>query len=612
MRGNSQFCNSILCIITLAAAVALLVLLVLPIPAWAQNPVPPTARAAAALPEFAAKLHPATRPAQNKPRAAARASARQGSPQQGEVLYENGPVNGTTDAWAINFGYIVSDTFVPNGSPVGGFDLYVWEISGDTVTSLQWSITSAPNGGTVYGSGTVSGSSLTDKFISTNQYGYDIDKISATGLNVYLTSGSTYWVNLFNASVPSGDPVYWDENSGKGCQSQGCPSQAYESSVGTIPSEAFDVTGGNCFQLSGNLQILHSFTQEEAGSYGSPEPVTANVYGTTYSGGDYGAGLAYSLLERQNDWVFTPVYSFTGGSNGGTPSPVTVGPDGALYGTAGGGLGYGLVFSLRPAPVACLTALCPWAESVLYRFTGNNDASSPNGNLVFDPAGNLYGTADGGAYGSGAVYELTPSGGGWTEKVIYSFTGGSDGAYPNSLLVGTDGDLYGTTVQDGQYGAGTVFQLVPSGGSWTENTLHSFTGMWDGDGALPSNLFQDSAGNLYGMDVESGYQDNVFALTPSDGTWVFSIVWQTNFGEGLTGLAGTNQDRGAWGTVEYSGYRGDEPYYYFVLCALGEGCTKIFSGQGLFQGGVTAVGANGVFGTTSDCGTYGYGTVWKY
>ena len=250
---------------------------------------------------------------------------------------------------------------------------------------------------------------------------------------------------------------------------------------------------------------------------------------------------------------------------------------------------------------------------MLYRFTGNNDASSPNGNLVFDQAGNLYGTAyGGGAYGKGTIYELTPSNGGWTEKVIYSFTDGSNGVSPNSLLVGTDGNLYGTTWQGGQYESGTVFQLVPSGGGWTENTLHSFTGLWQGDGAFPSNLFQDSAGNLYGGNVESGYQDNVFALTPSDGTWVFSIVWQTPYGEGLTGLAGTNQYRGAWGTVGYSGYRGDEPYYYFVQCYSGEGCIKVFSGNGAFDGGVTATGANGVFGTTSDCGTYGYGTVWRY
>src|SRR5208283_1159411 len=147
MRGKSQFRNSILCSIALAAAVALLVLLAA-IPASAQNPVPPTAREAAALPEFAAKLHPATRPALSNPRAAVHPGTGRPLPQQNQVLYENGPANGTTDAWTINFGYVVSDTFVPSGTPIQGFDLYVWEISGDVLSSLQWSITSSPNGGT--------------------------------------------------------------------------------------------------------------------------------------------------------------------------------------------------------------------------------------------------------------------------------------------------------------------------------------------------------------------------------------------------------------------------------------------------------------------------------
>ncbi len=163
-------------------------------------------------------------------------------PAVAQVMYENGPINGTTDAWTINFGYIVSDTFVGNGASVTGFAFGVWEFPGDTLSSVDWSITSAENGGTVYGSGTAS--SLTDSFISTNQYGYDIDKITVSGLNVATTSGTTYWLNLQNAAVPSGDPVYWDENSGAGCKSGGCPSSASESSVGTIASEAFTITGG--------------------------------------------------------------------------------------------------------------------------------------------------------------------------------------------------------------------------------------------------------------------------------------------------------------------------------------------------------------------------------
>ena len=158
--------------------------------------------------------------------------------------YDNGPINGTTDAWTINFGYIVSDSYVSDGSTVTGFQIGVWEFPGDTLSSIDWSITSAENGGTTFGSGTASGGNVSDTFISTNQYGYDIDKISVSGLNVHEVSGATYWLNLQNASVPSGDPVYWDENSGVGCGGTGCPSSASESAVGTIPGEAFTITGG--------------------------------------------------------------------------------------------------------------------------------------------------------------------------------------------------------------------------------------------------------------------------------------------------------------------------------------------------------------------------------
>jgi hypothetical protein len=160
--------------------------------------------------------------------------------------YNNGQILGHTDAWTINFGYIVSDTFVPDTNSVTGFMFGVWEFPGDVLTSVDWSITSGENGGTVYGSGTASGANLTDKFLSVNAYGYNIDKITVTGLNVSVTGGNTYWLNLQNAAVPSGDPVYWDENSGEGCTSPGCPSKASESAVGTIASEAFTInTGGS-------------------------------------------------------------------------------------------------------------------------------------------------------------------------------------------------------------------------------------------------------------------------------------------------------------------------------------------------------------------------------
>src|SRR5271169_3444010 len=105
--------------------------------------------------------------------------------------YDNGPINGTTDAWTINFGYIVSDSYVSDGSTVTGFSFGVWEFPGDRMTSVQWSITSGENSGSVIGSGTASGSNLTDQFISTNQYGYDIDLINVSLPKVNTTNGTT-------------------------------------------------------------------------------------------------------------------------------------------------------------------------------------------------------------------------------------------------------------------------------------------------------------------------------------------------------------------------------------------------------------------------------------
>ena len=187
-----------------------------------------------------------------------------------QVLYDDGPINGTTDAWTINFGEIVGDTFIfLNSSTVTGFNFGVWEFPGDVLTSVQWSISSeAINGGTLYGSGTASGKNLTDQFISTNQFGYDIDQITVTGLNVKLAGNTTYWLNLFNAAVPSGDPVYWDENSGIGCKGDngmggGCPSQADWTGCikdgGACPPESFDINGtGGTIPEPGSIMLFSS------------------------------------------------------------------------------------------------------------------------------------------------------------------------------------------------------------------------------------------------------------------------------------------------------------------------------------------------------------------
>jgi len=163
--------------------------------------------------------------------------------------YDNGPINGGTDAWPINSGYVVSDTFTFNGAAyqneATGFQFGVWESPNDRMLSVEWSISTGENSGTVYGSGVAS---TLDQFLSTNSYGYDIHLITVTNLNVGLDpNGGTYWLNLYNAVTANGDPVYWDENSGVGCggndgKGSGCPSMASESAVGTIPSEAFTIS----------------------------------------------------------------------------------------------------------------------------------------------------------------------------------------------------------------------------------------------------------------------------------------------------------------------------------------------------------------------------------
>jgi hypothetical protein len=167
-------------------------------------------------------------------------------PASAQVIYDNGPANGSVDAWTINFGYVVSDTFTVDASAVQGFDFTVWAYPGDTALTVDWSITSAEFGGTTYGSGTAS---LSSSFITSNQYGYDVDKLSASGLNVVL-GGGTYWLNLQNATTSFGDPLFWDENSG--------PSSASESAVGTIASEAFDIRGTGTIPEPSSIMLFGS------------------------------------------------------------------------------------------------------------------------------------------------------------------------------------------------------------------------------------------------------------------------------------------------------------------------------------------------------------------
>ncbi len=155
-------------------------------------------------------------------------------------LYDNGPTNGTVDAWTINFGFIVSDTFTLGGaSNVTGLNFAAWLFPGDILESAEVSITSSEFGGTTFFDGSVN---FTQSGCTTNQLGFSLCNETGSFGPVTLNAGS-YWLNLQNAVVNTGDPVYWDENSG--------PSSASENSVGTIPSESFTVMGGTTTTTTG-------------------------------------------------------------------------------------------------------------------------------------------------------------------------------------------------------------------------------------------------------------------------------------------------------------------------------------------------------------------------
>jgi hypothetical protein len=154
-------------------------------------------------------------------------------PALADTVYDNGPINGTTDGWTINFGFIVSDTFAISGggATVNGLAFGAWLFPGDVLQSAEVSITDAEFGGTTFFDGVVN---FTQSGCVGNQYGFNVCTETGSFSDTALADG-TYWLNLQNASVNTGDPIYWDENSG--------PSQASENSVGTIPSEAFTLTG---------------------------------------------------------------------------------------------------------------------------------------------------------------------------------------------------------------------------------------------------------------------------------------------------------------------------------------------------------------------------------
>ena len=285
-------------------------------------------------------------------------------------------------------------------------------------------------------------------------------------------------------------------------------------------------------------KVLHSFNIDGTDGYFTTASLTfdgaGNLYGTTFFGGTSDRGTVFELSPvAGGGWTEKVLHSFLDDStDGGFPrATVTVDAAGNLYGTTtnGGPGDYGVIYELTPGSNGS------WTETVLHNFS-STDGANPFGRLLLDSAGNLYGTtaAGGGStaqckYGCGTVFELKKNAGGtWTEKLLHNFTVNSkDGTFPYGALVfDSAGNLYGTTNGGGAGNNGTVFELVQLNG-WKEKQLHTFDAAGDGVYPTPAVVF-DGAGNLYGTTQSGGAfgQGAVFKLAPAaNRPWTETIIY---------------------------------------------------------------------------------------
>jgi uncharacterized repeat protein (TIGR03803 family) len=279
------------------------------------------------------------------------------------------------------------------------------------------------------------------------------------------------------------------------------------------------------------VRILHAFSGPD-GAYASGRLVfdsAGNLYGTTYNGGEKrDNGVVYELSPAADgSWTETVIYSFAGGNDGKNPhAGIIFDKAGNLFGTTfmGGRYDAGTVFELSPAIGG------GWTEKVLYSFLPHhNDAITPSFPLVMDASGNLFGCALGGAEGIGAVFELTPvANGRWKESVILD--GDVDGSYFQGLAFDQAGNLYVEAFYGGTAGNGTIQRLTHTAAGWQRGIVHSFQAGSDGSNPEGGLTFQPP-NRILGVTPSGGTFDygTAFKLVPAQGgTWSETILY--NFG----------------------------------------------------------------------------------
>jgi uncharacterized repeat protein (TIGR03803 family) len=263
--------------------------------------------------------------------------------------------------------------------------------------------------------------------------------------------------------------------------------------------------------------VIHQFAGTDDGS-GPGARLTLDDSGTVYgmapTGGTFGAGTIYEMKPGKRGYKFTVIHPFTGGADGaGGSAGALVLQGGNLYGaaTSGGSAGEGTLYELRRKPKG------GWAFHLLYAFKDQPDGGFPYGGLAFDALGNIFGTTYyAGIYDVGTVYELSPRKAGWNERVLYSFRGGADGAGSiGNVSFDGAGNIYGTA-SGGGAGLGVIFKLAPEAHrQWKESVVHTFAG--PPDGALPYNgMVSDGQGHYFGATTHGGASDNgaIYRFTP--------------------------------------------------------------------------------------------------